>query len=131
MLIAVIVCLAVSISLIFASLQIATRSRQDAKSLGLSHQISFLLDAGIARAKDQLNASAKYQGESWTPRLSRSTEEPISDLVASIQILVNPNTAEAGAEELLVEVIARIESSDASALSIQRSRQFTFLKPKA
>ncbi len=63
----VLVCLLVATSLAMVVMQSAIRERRE---MGLRHQMlqtEFFLDAGLQRARSQINAAADYQGETWIP----------------------------------------------------------------
>ena len=68
-LICVLACLCVVIAMVMSTLQSSLRGRKEVRQQRQLLQTELLCQAGVQRAVRQMAMSAKYQGETWTPKL--------------------------------------------------------------
>lgn len=102
--ICVLVCLLVATSLAMLVMRTAIRERRE---IGLRHQMlqtEFLLDAGVQVARQRIEASTEYQGETWTPNLATphisnasvviqlSDDDQTIEVIATIGIMPDDET---------------------------------------
>ena len=115
-LICVLACLAVISAAITMTAQSALRSRNEVRSQRQLLQTQFLCEAGVLRAKQQLQKLSSYSGEEWSPSISPSFNERA---IISIQI-----ETIADASIRLVKVVAKLADTTSSVHLIQQSHQF-------
>lgn len=109
-LICVLVCLLIVTGLAASMVKSALQARRFVRQQRQQVQAQFLLEAGIRRAVQKLNADAVFSGETW------ELDEEIIPGSAVVEIKVSPDDVKT------VEVIAQLPAN--SPLSVRRSYTF-------
>jgi len=115
-LVCVLVCLAIATALVTSAVRTALDGRRAMRTQHQLRQTELLLDAGIQRAKQQLQSDIDYTGETWV--LSPATIPNIESAQVKIDI-----TPAAGNSSHEVRVTAQL--SMAAHRAIQRSTSFS------
>lgn len=114
-LVCVLACLAIVTATIAMTAQSALRIRNEARTQRQLLQTQFLCDAGMLRAKQQLQAVPSYSGEEWSPNLSPTSFEKVF-----ITIQVEPSDLDS---TRMVKVVAKLAENESSVRFIQQSHQ--------
>ncbi len=122
-LIAVLACLLVALSLVLSAVQSSILARRECKEVSLMRQTQLLVEAGTLRAIEKLRQSNDYEGEIWKPKLAIE-----NDLVASVQIKLEPPDGQDAADDRKITIIAKLESRERSDHATQRSFHFIIHK---
>lgn len=115
-LICVLACLAIVTATIAMTAQSALRIRNEARTQRQLLQTQFLCEAGMLRAKQQLQELPSYSGEEWNPHLSPKSFEKVF-----ITIQVEPTDLDS---TRMVKVVAKLAENESSVRFIQQSHQF-------
>ena len=132
-LICVLACLLVAMSLIATAIQLSLRARRECRISQQLMQTDLLVEAGIMRAREQLQRSPDYRGETWQPsntglaeRLTLdSTEVTITIVVEAIT-----NDTQPAVDERQITVTAQLGSTSPTLRSTQRSQRLTLNLPQ-
>lgn len=125
LLIAVLVCVLVSLSLIATTLQGSFRSLRECKQSNTMRQTRLLVEAGLFRALGQRKLDEKYQGEIWNAPVSSEASEN-----ATVEIVLKQSREEGKPNDFLVQIVARIGNSETSINPTQLSRTFNIHRSK-
>ena len=114
----VLVCLLVATSLAMLVMQSAIRERREIRLRHQMLQTEFLLDAGVQLARQRIEGSADYQGETWTPSPT-TTHFPNANVVIQL-----------GDDNQTIEVIASLgvmpdDTTRVAANVTRRSHKFS------
>jgi type II secretory pathway component PulK len=114
-LVCVIACMIVVTAIAATSIQATLRTRRETKVELQVMQAELLCQAGISRARTQLESNSDYDGERWAPSMDAGERQR-----ATIDITVS-HTSESGREVL---VNASLNSNDSLLPTIRRSYRF-------
>lgn len=114
-LICVLVCLAISLALVMSCTQRALRAHREMRALRQQRQTEFLLEAGVQRAAQRLQANEDFTGETW----ELSTETIPGYQSAQVEINVSPFDGDWPRQ---VKVVAQLSGGGAKVMR----RSYTF-----
>ncbi len=120
-LICMLACCLTALSLSAISMQLALRSARESKHVLKLRQAEWLLNAGVLRAKNNLQ-DAQYTGETWDMPATVTRSD-----AAVVRITVEPNAQAIESESSIVTITA---VSGTSPNTLQRSCQLTVAKPR-
>jgi Na+-transporting NADH:ubiquinone oxidoreductase subunit NqrC len=118
-LIAVLGCMLIAISLVFAGVKNLVCARQECKDARLVRQTELLVEAGVTRALDKLRSSSGYQGEVWQPELAS-----VEAWKPTVVIREEQESSEDDSKDRKFTVVAKLQSNAISTQSIQKTFQF-------
>ena len=108
-----------------AAVQTILRARQERKTERDLHQLSFLLDAGVLRAQEQLKMAPNYLGETWLDE-----DSPYDTAKWQVTIVTQPVRSEENiSSDIDIQVTARINQRHYSPETIQRTRKLSVRRP--
>lgn len=117
-LVCVLACLGIVTAVVATATQFALRGRAEMRVQRQRIQVDYLCEAGILRAKKQLEGSADYVGEQWCPNMPESIVDR-----ASIDIRVQKGS---DMSTYVVDITARLSDRSAESLGVQKSHRIVF-----